>query len=188
MELEKVGTYLKSLTIKTERRGETETKIIVASLAIEPFTQALAEILVPGVKSKLFGRDGNPAEDMLDLTLGMHAPNYFAAKLFRAPDLQRPSVKTISAVKLDPKLKIRRDKETPVFAALLKLNVPLPTADDLLFLVHNVSSQVWLTLVEEQGNLINPPSKKDEDDEDQPDLPAEDGQEPVSRFRKAAAK
>lgn len=167
MELERVGTYLKSLNIKTERRGESETKIIVTSLAIQPFTRELAAILVPGVKSKLFGNDGQPAEDMLNVVCGMHAPNYMAVQFRRAPDLKRPSVGPLSTVKLDPKLSIRRDKETPVFAALLKLNIPFPSAEDLLMLAHNVNSQMWLSMIEEQGNLINPPNKDDEDDEDE---------------------
>lgn len=185
MELtEKVVTYLKSLTIKTERRGDDETKIVVLSLSIQPFTKELATILVPGVKSKLFGNDGGPAEDMLDVTCAIHAPNYMAVKMFRAPDLKRPSVGPLTTVKIEPKLKVRRDKETPAFAALLKLNVPFPTAEELLFLAHTVNSQVWFTMAEEQGNLINPPNEKDEEDEDQPEL--NDGQEPVTRFRKKA--
>ena len=43
--IDKVATYLKSLNIKTERRGENQEKIIVLSLAIEPFTKELATIL-----------------------------------------------------------------------------------------------------------------------------------------------
>jgi hypothetical protein len=172
VELEKVGMYLKSLNIKTERRGETETKVVVASLAIQPFTRELAEALVPGVKSKLFGNDGAPAEDMLDVVCGIHAPNYFAVRLFRAPDLKRPSVGPLSTVKMEPRLKVRRDKETPSFAALLKLNFPFPTAEELLFLAHNVNSQFWVSVAEEQGSLVEPPNERDEPKEDQPKLRA----------------
>lgn len=166
MELDKLGIYLKNLAITSERKEGKDEKVIVLTCTVEPFNQELAEAMVPGVKSKLFGRDGNPAEDMLDLTLGMHAPNYFAAAFRRAPDLKRPSIGPLSTVRLERKLKVRRDKETPAYAASFKLNLPFPSAEDLQFLAHNVSSQMWLTLVEEQGRLVERPKDDEDEDED----------------------
>lgn len=165
MELDKLGIYLKNLAITSERKDGTDSKVIVLTCTVEPFNSELAEIMVPGVKSKLFGRDGGPAEDMLDLTLGMHAPNYFAAQFRRAPDLKRPSIGPMGTVRLERKLKVRRDKETPAYAAAFKLNLPFPSAEDLQFLAHNVSSQLWLSLVEEQGRLVDAKDEEDEEDE-----------------------
>ena len=168
MELDKLGIYLKNLAITTERKEGKDEKVIVLTCTVEPFTRELSETMAPGNKTRLFTGDGNPAENVLDMTLGMHAPNYFAAAFRRAPDLKRPSIGPLATVRLERKLKVRRDKETPAYAASFKLNLPFPSAEDLQFLAHNVSSQMWLSLVEEQGRLVDPPSEKDEpEDEDE---------------------
>lgn len=160
MNITKLAIYLSDLSIRAapkKQKGAEDSKILVAACVVQPFTSEIAEALVPSCKSKLFGRDGNPAEDMKRVTLSMHAPYYFAGHFFRVADNVRPQVK-VEDVKLEPTLEVRRDKETPVFAATFRLDFPFPAEDDardLMWLARAVNSQLWISLVEQQGNLVD---------------------------------
>lgn len=156
MELEKLPVYLSDLKIKAAKKGEP-AKILVASLVIQPFTVEISESLELDVKTKLFTRDGNPAESVNDIGLSKLFKYYFAAQIFRTDQQVRASVK-LDTVKLLPAVNVRRDKETPIYVATIKIQFDFPSEPkDLVWLCGAVNTSLWVTLVEEQGRLIEEP-------------------------------
>lgn len=156
MQLERTPMYLKDLRLRTkEIDGETK-RIVVLTMMIEPFTRATCEALVPGVKSKLFAADGNPTEDLLQVTAAAHAP-LLIVRLYSSTDHPVPAL-TLPDVELERKVAIRRDKETPSYSARLKLIFSYPAADHLLLLAHNVNSQFIVSLEDQQPGLEQPPA------------------------------
>lgn len=161
MELEKLPVYLSDLKIKAAKKGEP-AKILVASLVVQPFTVEISEQLELDVKTKLYTRDGNPAEAVNTIGLTKLFKYYFAAQIFRTDQQVRPSVK-LDTVKLLPSIAVRRDKETPIFVGTLKIQFDFPTEPkDLVWLCGAVNTSLWVTLVEEQGRLIEEPEGDDD--------------------------
>lgn len=163
MELEKLSVYLSDLKIKAAKKGEP-AKILVASLVVQPFTVEISESFELDVKTKLYTRDGNPAESVQNITLTKLFKYYFSAAIFRTADNVRPSVR-LETVKLLPSIAVRRDKETPAYVGTLKIQFDFPTEPkDLVWLCSAVNTPLWINLVEEQGRLI-----EDDEDEDEAD-------------------
>lgn len=163
MELEKLPVYLSDLKIKAAKKGEP-AKILVASLVVQPFTVDISESLELDVKTKLYTRDGNPAESVSAITLSKLFKFYFAAQIFRTDQQVRPSVK-LETVKLLPAIAVRRDKETPIYVGTLKIQFDFPEEPkDLVWLCGAVNTSLWITLLEEQGRLIE--EEEDETDDD----------------------
>jgi hypothetical protein len=105
------------------------------------------------------------------IEFGLNAP-LVTLELRQAGDTQ-PSVE-ITDVRVSKRIKVRRDKETPTYAATLRLNVTYPSAKDLLFLAHALNTQLLVTLVEQQMELGLGAEADAGDDE---------SQEPVTQFR-----
>jgi hypothetical protein len=146
--------------------------VVVPVFRIEPFTRDVAAKLVPGALSKLFEvSTGNPTDDLVTIEFGLNAP-LVTLELRQAGDTQ-PSVE-ITDVRVSKRIKVRRDKETPTYAATLRLNVTYPSAKDLLFLAHALNTQLLVTLVEQQMELGLGAEADAGDDE---------SQEPVTQFR-----
>lgn len=151
MHLESQPMYLKDLRFRTRRKDGEQVRIVVATLMMEPFNASLCEVFAPGVKSKLFARDGNPTEDVLAMTVGAHAP-LLLASLSTAPDLGRPTL-ALTHVELDRKVVVRRDKETPQYSANVRLSFEYPAANDLLLLATHLGSQFFVELEDQQATL-----------------------------------
>jgi hypothetical protein len=177
MQLDRVPMYLADLRFATERvtedEDQTSRRVVVPVFRIEPFTRDVAAKLVPGALSKLFEvGSGNPTDDLQKIELGLHAP-LVTLELRQAGDTV-PSVE-VTDVRLTPRIVVRRDKETPTYSALLKLNFQYPSAKDLLFLAHALNTQLLVTLVEQQIEMDLQPDEADE-------------QEPVEHFRPLTAR
>lgn len=151
MQLAKQPMYLKSVTFKARKKADDKSKMVVASLMMQPFDRKLAEALAPGVTSKLFARDGQPVEDVLEMQVGVHC-ELLLVEFRSAPDLKRPTIK-LDTVELSRRLKVRRDKETPQYAATLQFMFDYPDADDLLMLVQNINSQFFISVEEQAPQL-----------------------------------
>lgn len=150
MQLSKVPMYLRDLRFKTEKDDGDEVRIVVAALRIAPFTPELCEIIAPKVKSRIFNREGNPTDDILTLTAGVHTGD-MRMTLQMAPD-QKPTM-ALDYVQMDPKLRIRRDKETPIFEGTLLMSFTYPDAKSLLALAHALNTQLFVSLDEMQPEL-----------------------------------
>lgn len=151
MELLKVPMYLRDLRFKTEQDDGDEVRIVVAAFRLAPFTPELCDVIAPRVKTRIFGREGNPVDDILTLTAGVHSGDMLM-ELHSAPDTTRP-VMRLQYVQMDPKLRIRRDRETPVFEATLLMSFAYPEAKHLLALAHALNTQMFVSLEDMQPAL-----------------------------------
>lgn len=163
MQLTKQPMYLRSVTFKARKKKDDDGKMVVASLMMQPFDSKLAEALAPGVRSKLFGRDGQPVEDVLEMKVGVHS-ELLLVEFRSAPDLKRPTIR-LDTVELSRRMTVRRDKETPQYAATVQFNFSYPDADDLLALVQNINSQFFVSL-EEQAPQLREEDEEATDDDD----------------------
>jgi hypothetical protein len=142
--------YLEDVTFRTEPVGEETKKVVVCSFQIQPFTSELAESL--GVRGELFSlSDGEPKKVIESVVLHVDEPVQRMA-FSRAPDIA-PSL-TILDVKVNPHLKVRRDKEGPVLSALLKVSFYYPTGPELLYVANGVNEQHFMTFEAQQGDLL----------------------------------
>jgi hypothetical protein len=146
----KTAAYLEDVTFRSEAIGDETKKLVVCSFQLQPFTSEQAETL--GVMQELFSvSDGEPKRVIESITLHLDEPLQ-RLSFARAPDVA-PSL-VISDVKVSPHLKVRRDKEGPVLAALLKVSFYYPTGAELLFIANGVNEQHFLTFEPQQGDLL----------------------------------
>jgi hypothetical protein len=176
MQLERVPMYLADLRFGTERvqdgDDQTARRIVIPVFRIEPFTRELAGKITPGSVSKLFDlHGGEPAAEFERVEVNIASP--LVTLQLRQADDTTPSA-TIADVRLGKRVAIRRDKETPTYAATLRLNFAYPSAKDLLFLAHALNQQLLVSLVEQQIKL----------NLEAEDATTDDDQEPVSEFRR----
>lgn len=127
-------------------------KLLVLKVAVEPFTAAMAGDL--NVKSRLFtAGSGDAHGDVMAAALGI-APGLQAVQFFRAPDPDMPVSVALRAVKVEPVLAVRKDKETNLYNATLTLNCHMPDARDVLALIMGHAEQWFLTFENEQGDML----------------------------------
>lgn len=145
--------YVRKIEFKTKKKDGDTFKVVVLSLMMEPFSKDLCKSFAPGAVSKLFKQDGTPADDMLQIVVGAHAP-LLLVKLSTAPDLGRPTL-ALDSVELVKRLAVRRDKETPQYSATIKIEFSYPDAANLLLIANALSTQFFVEMEQLNGNLYD---------------------------------
>lgn len=147
--------YLRNIGPREEKEegGDGKRKCLVMDFQLQPFTPEQAGEL--NVKTRLFSSDGEPHPNVIACALGIEVGGNQKVTFFRAPDDEMPQSLTLRNVKVEPKLRVRRDGETPFFSAKLTLVTDgMPDPKDLLALIEGHASQFFLTFETEQGDLL----------------------------------
>jgi hypothetical protein len=150
----KTAMTLAAVYPKREKREDgTTEKVLVLKVTVEPFTSEMAGEL--NIKSRLFSAAGG-GEAHADV-MGAHlavAPGLQTVAFHRAPDPEMPVSVVLRAVKVEPKLVIRKDKETNLYNATLTLNAHMPDARDVLAFFQGHAEQWFVTFEREQGDML----------------------------------
>lgn len=149
----KTAMTLSDVHPKRDKKADgTSEKILVLRLTVEPFTAEMAADL--NVKSRLFSsHSGDAHQDVLTANLAI-APGLQSVAFHRAPDPEMPVSVVLRAVKVEPTLVVRKDKETNLFNAALTLNCHMPDAKDVLAFIVGHAEQWFVTFEREQGDML----------------------------------
>lgn len=143
---------LQDVTFKTRKMDGEDRRIVALTLFIQPFTPEMADAL--NVKRRLFSvNDAEPLPDVLGCELAI-AQDYQRMQVRMAPDQTVASIE-IPNVEIGPALKVRKDKEGPIFAAVLRAEMAYPSPNDLMFLASRVNEQDYFTFEPEQGDMLD---------------------------------
>lgn len=143
--------YLQKVYPAVETVDQEERRIMVLEFMVQPFTIEMATEL--GIQRHLFAKgDSTPMDDVTNITVKI-AMSLQQLEFRPAPDVEKASV-ILRAVEVEPSLKVRRDKEGPVFAATLICSVRYPAADELLYVLNGYRRQHYLTFSDEQGDML----------------------------------
>lgn len=147
--------YLRNISPREEKQEDGERrKCMVLDFQIEPFTPEQAAEL--NVKTRLFSSDGEPHPNVISAALGINVGGNQQVTFFRAPDAEMPQSMILRNVKVENKLRVRKDGETPAFSAKVTLVTDgMPDPKDLLALIEGHASQFFLTFETEQGDLLD---------------------------------
>lgn len=177
MELNRIPVYLKDVTFKMEKLRDREVRVCVASLFIQPLTYAIAVAL--GVDSELYLSKDKP-NDILrkgELELGQGKKTH-KIELHSTVDASTDPIFYTEDAFFARTVKVRRDKEAPIFAGTLEINFLYPPANQLLAIVNGINEQYWVTiaptnpgLFEEADREAARDEKKRKKREEQPSLP-----------------
>ena len=172
-----IPIYLKNITFKMEKVRNDEVRVAVCSLFIQPLTYDIAKLM--GVESELYMGPNKPVDIIrkVELSLGQGKRTH-AFKLHATVDgSTAPSFSTDDAF-LSPSVKVRRDKEAPIFAATFEVNFTYPPAKDLLMLANGLNQQYWVNLEPTNPGLFEEADKEAARDEKK--RKAKDGATPPS--------
>lgn len=165
MFLSRVPIYLSDLSFKIDRGAEDKPRVVVCTCIVQPFTRAQADDLVPGVAGKLFNTDGDPASDLLASRVAV-AAELQRVWWYATSDSEKASME-IPDVRFGSTVSIRKDGETPHYAATFTLQFPYPTPAQLMKLAHGLNTQFWLEFEQQQGDLALAPDQPARDDENE---------------------
>lgn len=145
--------YLRDVRFSTEKKDGETRKIVQCGIVIAPFTSAMAEELGPGIREHVFKRaDGEPLDQLAEVKFKLNVPLQ-QVRIKLAPDLPGDTIQ-IENVRIDPELKLRRDKETPTIEATLWMDFPYPTPEILMFLANQQNEQILVSFYDTQGDLL----------------------------------
>lgn len=149
--------YLKDVVFTTETVDQELKRICRLKVRIAPFTAELAETLGGDVRRHLFGRnDAVAVEEVAEIKFRVPVPLQ-EMRLRFAVDSTRDAI-VIPDVRVDPIVRVRKDKETPTFEGNFSVDFCYPTAPDLLTLVANINNQLVATFVTQQGDMLDTPA------------------------------
>lgn len=150
--------YLRDVTFGTEKLSDETKKIVTCIFMLQPFTREQAEDL--NVHSELFEiSTGEPKAVVESVTLHLSVPLQ-RMSFAKAPELKRKSL-TVDNVAIGGHLKIRRDKEGPVYAATLSASFYYPSGDELLYIANGVNEQHFMTFASQQGDMLTEASDEE---------------------------
>jgi hypothetical protein len=155
----RVPIYLSDLSFKVDRSEEDKPRVVVCTCVVQPFTRQLADDLVPGIASKIFTRDGEPASDILATRIAC-ASELQRVWWYLTTDQDKASME-IPDVKFGNVVSIRKDGETPMYVGTFSLQFAYPTAAVLLKLAHGLNTQFHLEFEQQQGDLGLAPDQDD---------------------------
>jgi hypothetical protein len=149
----KVAMVLKDLRFKTETVDDEERKVVVATLAMDPFGKRLASTFVPGFVEKLFNGDAKPIGEIESISLALHAGELVKVDLRRAADNVRPTV-SLTHVEVGASLRVKNEADER-YSACFTASFRYPEAKDLLTLANGVACQFWVSLAPQQGSILD---------------------------------
>lgn len=154
--------YLKDVTFTSKTVDQELKRICRLSFRVAPFTAELAESLSSEVRRHLFRTtDGTPVDDIAEVKFNL-TQRLQEMRIRLATDASRDAV-TIVDVAVNPKIRVRRDKETPTFEANFDVDFAYPVANDLLTLVANINNQLVVTFNDQQTNMLD--EQRDEEEQ-----------------------
>jgi hypothetical protein len=152
---ENIPMYLKKVTFASEKKDGESRKICRLMLVIAPFDAQMAEELGSGIREHLFKRStGEALEDIAEAKFAVAIGSLQELQIKLAPD-QPGNVIIVSNVRVDQKVRVRRDKETPAFEAKFTMDFPYPHAEILQFLANQQNEQIIVSLQDEQLNMLD---------------------------------
>ncbi len=148
----KVGFFLDSITHKTEKRRDGETKVIVLGCRIVPFNHQLAQSMDDLVRGSLFKRSGN-AEPFnhvagMDFHLAVERQDL---DIYASPDTVKPTLR-IQQVKISG-LRAQIEKGSNAFVLRVKLTFGPASKNELEFVESWRQNQKFLTFEESDPDL-----------------------------------
>lgn len=152
---------LNSVTFTSEVVDDESRRVVVCDFLLSPFTGAQAEAL--NVRSLLFDSSGQPKTAIETVVLNITVPPQHVT-FAMAPDQAERRI-AFDAVQIAEKLrvKVKRDRESPVCEATLKVSFRYPAADELLYVANGVKDTHYLTFEQEQGDLLTTTGEVEED-------------------------
>lgn len=150
----KTAMTLTGVYPKRDKKADgTSEKLLILKVAVEPLTSEMAADL--NLKTRLFSSgSGEAHSDVLSASLSI-APGLQSVAFYRAPDPEMPVSVVLRAVKVEPALVVRKDKETNLFNGTLTLNCHMPDARDVLAFFHGHAEQWFVTFEREQENMLD---------------------------------
>lgn len=145
MKLNLVPVYLKDVTFKMEKVKDRDVRVVVLSLFIQPLTYAIANAMA--IAGELFNSPNTP-NDILrkgELALGQGKKTHLVQLHATVDASDDPMFSTTDAF-LGPALKVKRDKEGPVFAGSIEVNFEYPEPKQLLSLANGINQQYWVNI------------------------------------------
>lgn len=155
----KQPVYLRDVTFGREPgKDNKQVKVCVVHCMIQPFTKTVATVL--GVAGELYTGDQRNLH-IQSAVLGLGVGRLpFGIEFYAAPDMEEPSIEVQDA-HIGPEIRVRTDKEGPIFCGHLDLKFSYPEADDLLRLVHSIGDQWFVSffpLQEELADVTDAPA------------------------------
>lgn len=153
-ELKKQPVYLREVAFGREPgKDNKQVRVCILRTMIQPFSLSVARVL--GVKNELYASDGkrNPHVRMAVLSMG-NGKLPFIVELYAAPDLEEPTIEVENAI-VGPEVRVRVDKEGPIFSANLEIKFSYPEADELLLLAHSIGDQWFVSTTPMQTELAD---------------------------------
>jgi hypothetical protein len=156
----KTPMRLTSCSGKQKKNAEGDrVRLVVLTFQLQPFTSEMANDL--NVKGRLFSlSDGNPLLDVMDAGLKIAVPRQ-RMTLYAAPDDEMPASIELADVDIDPIIRVRLDREGPVYSGTFKVSFEYPSANNLLWLFHCVTEQVFATFEGAQASLLDAPETEE---------------------------
>lgn len=188
----KTGFFLDSITHKTEKRRDGETKVIALGFRVVPFDHKLAASIDQSVRASLFTlNDPSRAQNhvaALDFTLPFERQD---VTIYASPDTEAGSL-LLQQVKVS-NLRAQLEKGSNAFVLKGKLTFGPASQQELAFVESWRGTQRFLTFEESQPDLAYEEvgsSDEDEDDDSQPalDMEDDDGEEEEESVGATASK
>ena len=158
MPLQNDSAYVKEVKFGVEKIDQETRKVCVTTfvVAIDPVMAARINVALP---SKLYDHGtGEPCDDVAKMfeKLDVEQIGPHNLDLRMSPDQESPSVHVSDAkVRATGGVKVRRDKEHPVFEATLVVDFPYPAAKDLMFIAKQHADTVYATLTPMQPSMTD---------------------------------
>lgn len=167
----KTGFFLDSITHKTEKRRDGETKVIVLGCRIVPFDHKLAQSMDDLVRGSLFKRSGNADRfghiAGMDFALGIERQDI---DIYASPDTEKARLR-LEQVKVSG-LRAQVEKGSNMYALKVKLTFGPASKNELEFVESWRQTQSFLTFFESQPDLAYEEIGGGEEDDDVEAQPA----------------
>jgi len=168
IDVKKVGIFCDGVAHSTEKRKESEVKVVQLSLRIQPFDAKLASAIRPDVRQTLFKLntvEQQPHLDRVTFRLGVPRQNLH---LFASPDTTKASL-MLDHVKIT-NVCARTEKGVNGLALTFKASFGPASRDELAYVEDWRNSQRWVNTEESEASL-DFDDEVDDDEEDEAEAP-----------------
>jgi hypothetical protein len=144
--------YLRDVTFRVKDVNGENKKVVDCQFMIQPFKPEMAEEL--GLRSRLFNMStGEPDPTIQSAELRINVPLQMLS-IAMAPDSGEDRL-ALRHVRVSSTIRVRRDKEGPVYAATFRVDFDYPTPNELLYLAHGINDQHFCTFATEQDSMLD---------------------------------
>lgn len=152
MELTDQPCYLASVHFFEDRRKDSDGgSVVEITLEFQDLGPDLCDAINPGVRSRLFTRDGGkPVDELAAATINI--PVKLHVVHLAAASGVKPNI-TMTEAEPRPSFKVRRLKKAPQYVGTLKFTATHPDKHLLEQLVYGLRKQHRLTVAPQQGSI-----------------------------------